>query len=161
MFETLLLNFLFLLVPVIVFLVFFENRPSDYHGKILVLLSAASMILCISMPIQLSIGFIVDLRYIPFLVVALYGGYRSVFLLYIILNLYRFYVGGEGTMQSFLFSTTIMVIVPYYSAKFMKLSSRGRILLGDDRLFFDDRFLPVYFKFCHGGIKQSLWGARP
>lgn len=156
MFETLLLNFLFLLVPVIVFLVFFENRPSDYHGKILVLLSAASMILCISMPIQLSIGFIVDLRYIPFLVVALYGGYRSVFLLYIILNLYRFYVGGEGTMQSFLFSTTIMVIVPYYSAKFMKLSSRRRILWAMAASFLTIGFYLCTLSFATGALNSHF-----
>lgn len=114
------------------------------------------MILCISMPIQLSIGFIVDLRYIPFLVVALYGGYRSVFLLYIILNLYRFYVGGEGTMQSFLFSTTIMVIVPYYSAKFMKLSSRGRILWAMIASFLTIGFYLCTLSFATGALNNHF-----
>ena len=157
MFETLLLNFLFLLVPVIVFLVFFENRPYAYQGKILVLLSAVSMSLCISMPIQLSIGFIVDLRYIPFLIVALYGGYRNVFLLYIILNLYRFYVGGEGTMQSFLFSTTVMVIVPYYSAKFLKLSSKGRVVWATIASFLTSGFYLFTLSFAKGALNKQFW----
>ncbi|MDR9853615.1 ATP-binding protein [Paenibacillus sp. VCA1] len=157
MFETLLLNFLFLLVPVVIFLIFFENRPYASHGKILVLLSAVSMILCISMPIQLSIGFIVDLRYIPFLLVALYGGYRNVFLLYIILNLYRLYVGGEGTMQSFLFSTTMMVIVPYYSAKFLKLSSKGRVLWAAIASFLTTGFYLLTLSFAKGALNKQFW----
>ncbi len=100
--ETLLLNFLFLLFPVVTFLIYFENRPHNYNKIILVLLSAVTMVLCMAKPIELEMGFKVDLRYIPFIIVALYGGYKYVFPLYLILNLFRFYLGGEGTTQSFL-----------------------------------------------------------
>lgn len=103
MFETLLLNFLFMLFPVLIFLIFFENRPHAYNHKILVLLIAATMILCIAKPIRLETGFIFDLRYVPFVIAALYGGYKHTLPLYVILNVYRFYIGGEGTVQSLLF----------------------------------------------------------
>ena len=128
MFETLLLNFLFLLFPVLIFLIFFENRVCSYNRKILILLSAVTMSLCIAKPFKLEIGFIYDLRYIPFLIVALYGGYKNVLPLYFILNIYRFYVGGEGTLNSFLFSTLILMVVPLYSKRFVKLDSKDRVI---------------------------------
>lgn len=128
MFETLLLNFLFLLFPVLIFLIFFEHRPHSYHKIVLILLSAATMILCITMPIKLSIGFIIDLRYIPFILVALYGGYKYAFPLYIVLNVYRTYIGGEGTLNSLLFSTVVFLLVPLLNRKFIQLNSKSRVL---------------------------------
>ncbi|OMD68210.1 two-component sensor histidine kinase [Paenibacillus odorifer] len=128
MFETLLLNFLFLLFPVLTFLIFFENRAYSYNRLILVFMSAVTMSLCIAKPIRLEIGYIFDLRYIPFIIVALFGGYRNVLPLYIILNAYRFYVGGGGVFYSFLFATAILILVPLYKNRFLKLSSKGRVI---------------------------------
>ncbi|QUL54838.1 ATP-binding protein [Paenibacillus tritici] len=128
MFETLLLNFLFMLFPVLIFLIFFENRPHAYNRKILVLLIAITMILCIAKPIRLETGFIFDLRYVPFIITALYGGYKNTLPLYLILNVYRFYIGGEGTIQSFLFSTAVLVLVPSISSKFLRSKPRGRMM---------------------------------
>ena len=71
--ESLLLNFLFLLFPVVIFLIFFENRLHTYNKYILILLTAITMVLCMVFPIRLKIGFIFDLRYIPFICIALYG----------------------------------------------------------------------------------------
>ncbi|MBW4083708.1 ATP-binding protein [Paenibacillus sp. S150] len=128
MFETLLLNFLFLLFPVLIVVIFFENRAYPYNNKLLVLMSAVTMILCIAKPIRLEMGFIYDLRYIPFILVALFGGYRNVLPLYIVMNIYRFYVGGAGPLPSFLFSTAVLLLVPYLSKRFIKVSSNRRIL---------------------------------
>jgi two-component system, sporulation sensor kinase B len=78
-------------------------------------------------PIHLESGFIFDLRYIPFITLALYLGYKNAFLLYIVLNIYRFIIGGEGVIQSFLFSTVILVLVSIFSRYFKQLNSRKRI----------------------------------
>jgi two-component system, sporulation sensor kinase B len=86
------------------------------------------MVLCINTPIKLQIGFIFDLRYIPFIIVALFGGYKNVLPLYLVLNIYRFYIGGHGTIQSFLFSTVILILVPLLSKKFNQLNSKNRII---------------------------------
>lgn len=128
MFETLLLNFLFLLFPVLIVVIFFENRVYPYNNKLLVLMSAVTMVLCIAKPIRLETGYIYDLRYIPFILVALFGGYRNVIPLYVIMNIYRFYIGGAGTLPSFLFSTAVLLLVPYLSKRFIKQSSHRRIL---------------------------------
>lgn len=128
MFQILLLNFLFLLFPVLIFLIFFENKPFCNNRYVFVALSAVTMSLCIMMPIRLESGFIFDLRYIPFIIVALFGGYKSVLPLYLLLNILRFYVGGEGTLLSFLFSTGVLIVVPMFSKRFMRLESKGRLI---------------------------------
>ncbi|GIP29027.1 two-component sensor histidine kinase [Paenibacillus sp. J23TS9] len=157
MFETLLLNFLFLLFPVVISLIFFENRAHSFNRKALILLSALTMSLCIAKPFKLEIGFIFDLRYIPFIIMALFGGYRNVLPLYIILNLYRFYVGGAGTIQSFLFSTTVMILVPLYSKKFVKLSSKGRIIWATMASFITMGFYLFTLSFAHGALNREFW----
>ncbi|WP_422656847.1 ATP-binding protein [Paenibacillus sp. EC2-1] len=128
MFETLLLNFLVLLFPVVIYIIFFENRPYTYCRKIIVLLAVMSMSLCMIMPIHLDSGFIFDLRYIPFIIVSLYGGHKYVFPLYVVLNILRFYVGGDGSIHSLLFSTVALLLIPLYHHRFMGLNSRNRIL---------------------------------
>jgi two-component system sporulation sensor kinase B len=134
--ETLLINFLFLLLPILIFLIFFENRSHFYNKNILVLLLSGSMVLCMTFPIKLEIGFIFDLRYIPFIIAGLYGGYKSVFPLYLVLNLYRFYIGGDGIFLSLFFSTFIFILVSLLSIKFINLNSRKRILYAASVSFF-------------------------
>lgn len=90
-------------------------------------LTAISMVLCMTFPIYLESGYIFDLRYIPFIIVALFGGYKNAFILYIVLNIYRFIIGGDGIIPSFLFSTLIFVLVSIFSSKFSQLHSRSRI----------------------------------
>ena len=102
-----------------------------YHSKFAIMFYSISMILSMLYPIQLEIGFIVDLRYIPFVIVALYGGYRMVIPLYILLNLFRLFIGGEGIFQSFLFSTFILITIPWISRKFMLSSPRQRLMIAN------------------------------
>ncbi|MBM7652381.1 ATP-binding protein [Neobacillus cucumis] len=128
MIESLLLNFLFLLFPVLIYLIFFENKFHTYNKYILIFLSSISMVLCMAFPIKLQIGFIFDLRYIPFLIIALFGGYKYSFTLYFVLNIYRFMIGGPGTFQSFLFSTVIFSLVPLLSKKFIQQNAKKRII---------------------------------
>ncbi|WP_017379843.1 ATP-binding protein [Paenisporosarcina sp. TG-14] len=130
MFETLLLNILFLIFPLLLFVIFFENRRPVYSNSFLITFSSISMILCMLYPIHLQIGFIFDLRYIPFIIVALYGGYKKVLPLYILLNIYRFIIGGEGTIHSLIFSTVIFLVVPLISKKFLKYSTQKRVITG-------------------------------
>ncbi len=130
MFETLLLNMMLLMIPVLLFVVFLDQRKYFGNNSMLIFFSAVSMILCMLYPIRLDIGFIFDLRYIPFLMVALYGGYKEVLWLYLVLNIYRFMIGGEGTLQSLLFSTVILITVPWLSKSFKKFDTRKRVTIG-------------------------------
>lgn len=157
MFETLLLNFLFLLIPVLIFLIFFENSAYSYNRIIIVLLSAVAMSLCIAKPFKLDIGYIFDLRYIPFIIVALFGGYKNVLPLYLILNVHRFYVGGEGNIKSLLFSTIIFILIPLFSEKFLKLQSKGRIIAATVCSFLTMGFYLITLSFAHGAVSHQFW----
>ncbi|MBP2002254.1 two-component system sporulation sensor kinase B [Paenibacillus shirakamiensis] len=137
MFETLLLNFLFLLVPVVIYLIFFENSSYTYDRRIFVLLSTVAMILCLAKPIQLDIGYIFDLRYIPFVLVALFGGYKNAIPIYVVLNTCRFYIGGNGIVFSFLYSTAFLILIPLLHPRFIRLSSRNRIIAATTISFFN------------------------
>ena len=99
MIETILLNFFFLLFPVLTALIFFEDKLTNTNKYILVSLTSFSLILCMAFPIKLDLGYIIDLRYIPFIIVALYGGYKMVFPLYLVLNAYRFYHRRRGDLS--------------------------------------------------------------
>jgi len=127
MIETLLFNFLFLLFPVLTALIFFEDKLTNSNKYILVSLSAVSLILCMAFPIKIDLGFIIDLRYIPFVLVALYGGYKMVFPLYLVLNAYRFTIGGEGIYHSLIFATLIFLVVPLLHSYFIRQSSHKKI----------------------------------
>lgn len=50
--------------------------------------------------------------------------------LFIILNVYRFIIGGDGVIQSMLFSTTIFLIIPIVNAKFLKYNTQKRLIIG-------------------------------
>lgn len=126
LFETLLLNFLFLLLPVIVFVIF-ENSVKFINKPIMAIISALSMILCMSYPIHIQSGFIFDLRYIPFIFVSLYGGYKYGFLLLIVLNAYRFVIGGEGFVESLLFSICIWILLSFGKSDSFQSKARNRI----------------------------------
>jgi two-component system, sporulation sensor kinase B len=94
----------------------------------MILSSLATMILCMTFPITLESGFIFDLRYIPFIIVALFGGYKMILPLYIILNIIRFLIGGNGIIQSFLFSTVIFLLLPVWRKWFIKQPPQRRII---------------------------------
>lgn len=130
MLQTFLINILFITLPVLLFVIFLDDYRGKKHIYYFILTSSASMFLCMIYPIRLELGFTVDLRYIPFITLALYGGYKSLFPLYIILNIARFFVGGEGILQSFIFSSLAFVIVPLLHKKFISLSPKKRIITG-------------------------------
>jgi two-component system sporulation sensor kinase B len=54
-------------------------------------------------------------------------GYKNALILYLILNICRFLIGGDGIVQSFLFSTIIFALVSLFSRKFVRLSPKNRI----------------------------------
>ena len=131
MVETLLLNFLFLLLPILTSVLFFETKLNIFNKYKLLIGSSISLLLCMTFPLKLDMGFIFDLRWIPLIVVALFGGYKMVFPLYIILNSYRLLIGGgEGFYHSFAFSTVILLVIPFFREKFIVQNPNRRVAYG-------------------------------
>jgi len=155
--ESLLLNFLFLLLPVLTYLVFFENRTHVLSNLVIVILAAVSMILCMSFPIHLESGFIFDLRSIPLILVALYGGYKYGFILYLILITYRcLIIGGDGAIQAFLYNTVIFPFIQIWSRRFQRLEKNHRISLAVSVSFFTILFYLITLAF-QVPLNQEFW----
>ncbi|RXI97803.1 GHKL domain-containing protein [Anaerobacillus alkaliphilus] len=125
--ETLLINFLIFLLPVLVYLIVLEYKYTFRNKKVLILLGSLSTILCMSYPITLELGFTFDLRYFPFIIAALYGGYKVSFPLIFVIIVYRLIVGGNGVIQSIILSTAIFMVVPLLHKKFLTLNTTKRI----------------------------------
>ncbi|KQL21390.1 GHKL domain-containing protein [Cytobacillus solani] len=156
MIETLLINFLFLLIPVLAYLIFFENKNFYYSKYILIILASISMLLCMTFPIYLDSGFIFDLRLVPFILAVLYGGYKNAFFIYIVLNAYRFYIGGDGIFQSLLFSTLVFVLVSLCSRKFIRLLPRYRIYFATIVSFITISFYLTTLSF-QTSLNEEFW----
>lgn len=92
-------------------------------------------------PIKLEGGYLFDLRYIPFLIVALFGGYRCSLPLYILLNIYRLFIGGPGMIKSFIFSTIIFATLPFCKRIFVKQGIHKQVLYA---AFFGFLLMMVY-----------------
>ena len=128
--STFLINFLFLLIPFVVYFVFCDYRNLKNYSLTFTLLASVTMVLCLLFPIHLHSGFIVDLLYIPFILVGLYLGFKNILFLYIVLNICRTLIGGEGIIQSFLYSTLVLIVVSLCHRKFKQLNVKPRIIFG-------------------------------
>jgi two-component system sporulation sensor kinase B len=74
------------------------------------LLSSAVVVLCIKTPIKLGEEYIFDLRQIPMIIGFLYGGPFVGTAIYVIVVVYRFFIGGLGAVGAF-FENTILLLL--------------------------------------------------
>ncbi|GGA30234.1 sensor histidine kinase [Psychrobacillus lasiicapitis] len=130
MLESFLVNILFIILPILLINLFFDSTEKKYEQLIFLLFFAISMILCMNYPFKLEAGILYDLRYIPFTIVALYGGYKGLFPMYVLLNIQRFMIGGEGTFQSFLLATATFILLPLLTKRFQEYDSNKRVIVG-------------------------------
>ena len=96
--KDLLINFLLILLPIfllqMVYLVKYVYRLDALKGWFLAIFPILSLVLCMLFPVVIEEHFVWDLRWIPFLLGGLYGGYRLGFLLIAITLIIR-YLSGE------------------------------------------------------------------
>lgn len=89
---------------------------------LITLIAGISIILCMTFSINLSTGHIFDLRHIPFIVGALYGGRRVAVMLFVILISYRFFLDGSGFYGAFLVNSLLLCslwfIIPKFKSTF-------------------------------------------
>ncbi|WP_235715422.1 sensor histidine kinase [Halalkalibacter wakoensis] len=140
------------------YLVFFEGRKQVHNQTFFVFLfSVCSMILCMTYPIKLDLGFIFDLRYIPFIVASLYGGFKIALPLYAVLNVYRFFIGTEGFIVSLEFSTIILMLIPFWSKTFLRQPVKRRILIAVGMSFFTMTFFLFTLTTFYSRLTQEFW----
>ncbi|MEX0137352.1 ATP-binding protein [Bacillus nitratireducens] len=107
--STLLLNTFIIIICILSYQVFWlEHKEKIACNNILIsVLSSIAIIFCMTFPFHLHAGFIYDLRFIPIILVFLYGNTKSVISIGILYLSYRFYLGGSGVFPSFIIFTII------------------------------------------------------
>ncbi len=110
--STLLLNTFIIIICILSYHVFWlEFKEKTTCNNILFsILSSIAIIFCMTFPFHLHVGFIYDLRFIPIILVFLYGNTKNIVFIGILYLSYRFYLGGNGVLPSFIIFTIIFGI---------------------------------------------------
>ncbi|KIV57207.1 ATP-binding protein [Aneurinibacillus migulanus] len=116
--PTLLLNAFIIILCIFCYQIFWLDKAGkEARNNVLIsFLSSIAIVLCMTFPFSFHSGYIYDLRLIPILLAALYGGFRSfIFITFIYLS-YRFYLGGNGFFPSVIvhFMLTFIIMASHY-----------------------------------------------
>ncbi|WP_078555273.1 sensor histidine kinase [Bacillus alkalicellulosilyticus] len=126
--DNLLINILFVLLPILIFQIFYINIDSKYKNIILATVFSISTVIIMNFPIENYEGHLFDLRYIAFVLGALYGGKKVAIFLYFVVLTYRFYIGGAGFYIALIDSTLLLIILLFFLIpKYQKYSLKTKI----------------------------------
>ncbi|WP_456276417.1 ATP-binding protein [Bacillus sp. AK128] len=122
-------NLFYILVSVFVFFSIFEHMKRFHHYKKILIT------VCMSLPIMLTMKYPIyideycvhDLRQIPFLLGALYGGGTVGFVLLVVLLTFRFIVYGYNFLTLLVYVISF-VMVFIFSKKFIRFSRKEKLL---------------------------------
>jgi two-component system sporulation sensor kinase B len=114
------------------------------------------MLLCIIYPIKLyNEDFIFDLRQIPLIIAILYGGRRIGVTLFVILVIFRTYLGGLGAIVSFFENGTLLLFLTY-SINYFRNVSINKKLIFISLTSILTCILPIVYYFLIVGTKGYL-----
>lgn len=133
--KDLLINFLLILLPIfllqMVYLVKYVYRLDALKGWFLAIFPILSLVLCMLFPVVIEEHFVWDLRWIPFLLGGLYGGYRLSFLLIAITLIIRYLSGGEnGFYISCITFPLIGISISFLSKYYLQMSVFKKNIVG-------------------------------
>ncbi|HDX9580325.1 TPA: sensor histidine kinase [Bacillus pseudomycoides] len=117
--STLLLNAFIIIICILSYQVFWldKTEKAPRNQLLISFFSSIAIVFCMTFPIHLHDGYIYDLRFIPIILVLLYGNKRSIICISIVYIAYRFYLGGNGFFSSaiiYTIITTITTILRYF-----------------------------------------------
>jgi two-component system sporulation sensor kinase B len=127
-------------------------------------LNVLSLIFCMTFPVSINEGYLLDFRFIPLIIAFVYGGYRVGLILSIILIGYRFAIGGMGFYPGGLWIPLFLLIAFWFILpRVEKWSPKWRVLYPVILLTFSlvifalgTQFLDDY-SFSQSEIKLWLW----
>lgn len=130
--ERLLVNVLFMLLPIFVFQMFWLDKGrvnSSLKTPGFAIMLSVSIILCMSFPIEFFPGFNFDLRQVLLIIGALYGGYYFSAWLFMTVIGYRLMIGGDGVFVSFFVVTLITLFIPLLTDIYSKLKLYQKVFI--------------------------------
>lgn len=131
--KDLLINFLFVLLPLFLMQMFYllkySYRFERFKDTWFVIFLLISLAMCMFFPFSFGNGFMWDLRRVPFLLGFLYAGPKNGFLLLAALLLIRYFVDGESGFYVTLWSYAVMaVFTAFFSKYYAKMSLKQKLL---------------------------------
>ncbi|WP_050180471.1 sensor histidine kinase [Domibacillus robiginosus] len=131
--QILLLNLFFIFIFFFVYLKFIEKKIHQLTNKLLIFLaSGSSIVLCMTFSIPLGPDQVIDMRYVPFIVGAFYGGRRIALLLFLVLITCRLGLGSSGFYTNLaggaLLLTSLWFMIPRFE-KSVNLTQKMRCVM--------------------------------
>ncbi|WP_338448004.1 ATP-binding protein [Niallia oryzisoli] len=131
--KDLLINFLFILLALclmqILFMIKYAYRLESVRDWTLSIFPIISLILCMMFPVYTNEGFIWDLRWVPFILGGLYGGYKLGYLLILLTLLIRYFQGGDGFYTTMVTFTIMGFVIIFISKFYAKLVLKHKVVL--------------------------------
>ena len=129
--QDLLINFLFILLSLFLvqmfYLLKYTNRSDQLNRGTFAIFPILSLVLCMTFPVAVGDNFVWDLRWIPFILGVLYGGYKiGFFLLYISLFI-RYLMGYDGFFIACTTTPIILVTLLLVSKSFLQMSVKRKV----------------------------------
>lgn len=129
--KDLLLNTMFVIFPILLFQILFEDKLDRFSGRkrslIIAMWCSGSLILCLLFSFEMIPGYIYDLRTIPLFISILYGGYLSGIITASLLYLVRFYLGGDGIWNVLIVYSFMIILTFLVAPSYRELSRTQKI----------------------------------
>lgn len=126
-------NIFFIIFPIIVYQMLATAGQRNFfvsHRVTMTVLFSISIILCMLFPYQfLTDQYIFDLRQVPMIVGALYGGPIVSTMLFLVSSIGRILIGGDGMYIAILNQFVIAAGVPFLRPLYMRINRLGKIAL--------------------------------
>lgn len=129
--KDLLINFLFIILTLsilhILYMAAYSYRTMELKSWIESLFPIFSLVLCMLFPVYTNEHFVWDLRFIPFILGGLYGGYKLGLIQLCLVLIIRYFLGGDGFYTAAITFSGIGLVICLLSKYYLHLNLRQKI----------------------------------
>ena len=161
--KDLLINFLFILLSLcwvqLLYMVKYSYQLKGLNGRVIAIFPVISIILCMLFPVYVDEYFVWDLRWIPFILGGLYGGYKLGSFLLLMILIIRYFQGGEdGFYIAVIIFSVIGIIIFFISKRFLQMTLKQKIIVTTSMSIFALlSSLLLSYKVFFIDLKLSFW----
>ncbi|WP_304511132.1 LytS/YhcK type 5TM receptor domain-containing protein, partial [Aneurinibacillus tyrosinisolvens] len=131
-----LLNMLFIILVIFAYQIFWadkikgmEKKEKEQNKYIIIVLCGIAIILCMTFPVLYAAGYNYDLRKIPLLIGIFYGGYTAGIFLTVVIIVYRFFLGGDGVINTIVIYPVLTCIAFAFLPRFKRYTLKQKFFL--------------------------------
>lgn len=137
--KDLLISFLFILLSLsllqILYITAYSYRVKELKRWKIALFPIVTLIICMAFPLYANEDNIWDLRFIPFIVGGLYGGYKLGIIQIVTALIIRYLLGGSGFYSAGAVIIIVGIVVCILSKYYLKMNLKQKLVLSATTLF--------------------------